>query len=69
MVRAWLNLICVPSAKDSLSYRKEQLRQRRGRLSEARSLHEKDILTEFDAGSQLAEHKYTLLTSTTYQWN
>lgn len=47
--------------RESLDHRKEQVRQRRLRLTEARALHEEDLLTEFDVGSHVAEDKYALL--------
>ena len=46
------------SARDQLATRKEDIRQRRIRLAEARALHEDDLLTEIDAGVRLADERY-----------
>ncbi|EJD04359.1 uncharacterized protein FOMMEDRAFT_19606 [Fomitiporia mediterranea MF3/22] len=47
----------IRHVQERIASRKEKLRQRRMRLAEARALHEDDLLTEFDAGVQLAEEK------------
>lgn len=45
------------SARDSIETRREQVKQRRMRLAEAKAFHEDDLLAEVDAGVECAEER------------
>ena len=43
--------------RESIQRRRDDLRRRQSVLAEARTIHEDDLLSEFDVGSKLAEER------------